>query len=302
MFYYLGIITASYGLLFAASLLYDWLRPSAIPRFLRSDRDSWALVTGASDGIGFGFCQELAARGFHVILHGRNQQKLDRRASELSKEFPRLQTQIFLADASKPVVSFDALLETIKNIHLTVLVNNVGGNNNLPRQFMNLQEQSLSDIEATLNLNAGFTTKITRTLLPTLMNNEPSLILNIGSLAALGVPRVSVYSGTKGFLVSHSESLQTELVAQGRDVTVHAVYVGPVQSGGYTPDASLFVPTPRGMAQATLATAGSSAVAVTPYLPHAIMKFFGSNLPRRFREQAFIAGIRDAEAALSKTQ
>lgn len=134
----------------------------------------------------------------------------------------------------------------------------VGGNNNLPRQFMNLQEQSLSGIEATLNFNAGFTAKITRTLLPILMNNEPSLILNIGSLAALGVPRVSVHSGTKGFLVSHSESLPTELVAQGRDVTVHAVYVGPVQSGGYTPDdASLFVPTPRSMAQATTSQAGS---------------------------------------------
>lgn len=302
MFFYLGIITASYGLLLAASFLYDRLRPSTIPRFLRSDRDSWALVTGASDGIGFGFCQELAARGFHVILHGRNRQKLDRRASELSKEFPRLQTRIFLADASKPV-SFDTLLETIKDIQLTVLVNNVGGNKNLPRQFMNLQKQSLSNIEDTLNLNVGFTVKITRTLLPTLMNNEPSLILNIGSLAALGVPRVSVYSGTKGFLVSHSESLQTELVAQGRDVTVHAVYVGTVQSGGFTSaHASLFVPTPRGMAQATLATAGYSAVAITPYLPHAISKFFASNLPRRLKERAFIAGMRDAEAALSKTR
>ena len=302
MFYFLGIITASYGLLFAASLLYDWLRLSAIPRFVRSDRDSWALVTGASDGIGFGVCQELAARGFHIILHGRNQQKLDRRASDLSKEFPRLHTRISLADASKSV-SFDALLETIKDIYLTVLVNNVGGNKNLPRQFMNLQEQSLNDIESTLNLNAGFTAKITNTLLPTLMKNEPSLILNIGSLTALGIPRVSVYAGTKGFLVSHSESLQTELVAQGRDVTVHAVYVGPVQSGGYRPDdASLFVPTSKGMAQATLAKVGSSTVTITLYFPHAILKFFGSNLPGRFKEQAFIAGIRDAEAALSKTK
>ena len=301
MFYILGVIATSYVLLFAASVLYDWVRPSAIPRFLRNDRKSWALVTGASDGIGFGFCQELAARGFHLILHGRNRQKLERRISDLSKEFPRLQTRIFLADASKPV-SFDALLETIEDIHLTVLVNNVGGNDALPRPFMNLQEHSLDDIERTLNLNAGFTAKLTCTLLRILMNNEPSLILNIGSLAALGTPRVSVYAGTKAFLVSHSESLQTELVAQGKDVTVHAVYVGTVQSGGYRPDASLFVPTPRGMAKATLARVGSSTVAITPSLPHAISKGFASNLPRKLKEKAFIAGVRNAEAAFAKRE
>ena len=305
MFATLGVFVAVYGLIVVGSLVYEWLlRPSAMPRFLRGDQEAWALVTGASDGIGLGFCQELAARGFHLILHGRSRQKLEQKAADLSKQFPRLKTQIFVADASSfKSDDFKALGQVIKDIRLTVLVNNVGGAANLPTPFMNLQDQSLENIQGLLNLNAGFTSVVTSIVLPVLMQNEPSLILNIGSIGAMGAPRVSVYSGTKGYLASWSEALQTELVMQGRDVKIHCVIVGNVQSGGYGIEhANLMVPTPKRMARAALDKAGAWSVAITPYLPHAISAYIMGRLPSRVRGQAFIVGIKKAEEALSKSK
>ena len=301
MFYFLGLAVTAYAFLQSAFLVFGLLRPSLIARFRRRDRDAWALVTGASDGIGFGFCQELAANGFHLVLHGRNQKKLDNVAVKLATDFPGLKTRVFLADASEPV-SFDGLEALLQGIDLTVLVNNVGGTASLPRPFMPLHEHSLHDIDSVISLNAGFTTKLTRNLLPLLISNGPSLVLNISSLSTMGVPCLSVYAGTKGYLEAHSESLQTELVAKNQDVTIHAVRVGSVQSAGNKSNTGFLVPSSRAMARATLGKVGSSSVAITPYFPHALLKFFIEILPPRMRQQALIRAMEDTRAAIDKTE
>ncbi|MCJ1403124.1 hypothetical protein MMC11_006347 [Xylographa trunciseda] len=292
IFYYTGIATASYAALRASSALYSFLRPSSLPNYQHGPKDSWALITGASDGIGYGFAEELCSRGFNVVLHGRNEQKLERCAAKLAQDFPLRKTRLFIADASAGSIPVDELLKIISDIQLTVLVNNVGGTHPLSAPFKSLEEHTIEEINKVINLNAGFTTQITKTLLPTLIRNGPSLILNIGSLSYLEGPWISVYVGTKGYLISYSNALQTELRADGKDVTVHAVLVGAVSSNGLKVETSLFVPSSRVEAKATLDNVGRGSVSITPYLPHAIQKFFLTNAPPSLGRMFMIRTIR----------
>ncbi|MCJ1380601.1 hypothetical protein MMC17_003709 [Xylographa soralifera] len=291
-FYYTGVVTASYAVLLASSALYSFLRPSSLPKYQHGPKDSWALITGASDGIGYGFAEELSARGFNVILHGRNKQKLENCAAKLAHDFPSRETRLFIADASACSTPRDELLKLISDIQLTILINNVGGTNPLSNPFKSLEEHTPEEIEKVINLNAGFATQITKTLLPTLIRNGPSLILNIGSLGYLAGPWISVYAGTKGYLVSYSTALQTELRADGKDVTVHAVLVGAVSTNGLKSKTSLFVPSARVEAQVTLDKAGCGSVLITPYFPHAIQKFFLTNAPQTVMRTFMVRAIK----------
>jgi hypothetical protein len=63
---------------------------------------SWALVTGASDGIGLATCKELAKRGFNIILLARNAEKLQKTADDVKKSAPAVLTKIIVQDLSKP--------------------------------------------------------------------------------------------------------------------------------------------------------------------------------------------------------
>ena len=59
------------------------------PLFLTKYGDkSWVFITGATDGIGWSYCQEFAKRGFNVIIVSREQEKLNRREKELNTSYP----------------------------------------------------------------------------------------------------------------------------------------------------------------------------------------------------------------------
>lgn len=84
-----------------AAMLY-FLYPSALHRYLRDHhgRKSWALVIGASNGIGEGFAYELCSHGFNVVLHGRHVEKLTRIQEALRAEYPKSKVRIVVADAA----------------------------------------------------------------------------------------------------------------------------------------------------------------------------------------------------------
>lgn len=83
-------------------LIRIYLLPSRFGRYAHSSADGsppWAMVTGASDGIGRAFAGELAGRGFNVVLHGRNPEKLGRVMADLQDKFPERSFRIVIADA-----------------------------------------------------------------------------------------------------------------------------------------------------------------------------------------------------------
>lgn len=89
------------------------------------------MITGASDGIGEGFCYELARDGFNICLVSRTLEKLKRVEEKIKKINPNIKTKIVVADFKKSTDEgfFDNLMKDIGDIDISLLVNNVGVKN-----------------------------------------------------------------------------------------------------------------------------------------------------------------------------
>lgn len=106
-----------------------YLRPSSIRKYLHGPTP-YALVTGATDGIGKGIAAELLRKDFNLILHGRNEQKMKHVIEELRALVPeksKADIRYFLADASKSGHDFAAMVAPFKDLHITLVYHNVGG-------------------------------------------------------------------------------------------------------------------------------------------------------------------------------
>lgn len=278
-FCYVGVATTCYWMIQLARYLYCYIRPSSLPRYNPTGKDACALVTGATDGIGFGFAEELSERGFNVFLHGRNREKLSRRQEELQTKFPNIKYKIIVSDAANIHEDVNLIPNEIGDANLTVLVNNVGGEN---QSYRGLTELSYQDVRTTINTNATFMAQLTRVLLPVLEKNGPSLVLNVSSIAAYGMPFVPVYSATKGFVDSFSRALDAEVKARGQDVEVLAIRVGSVRSQSNDVDVGLMVPDSRTMAAASLERIGCGLPLIFGYWGHAIAGLSLDFIPRPF--------------------
>lgn len=232
----IGYLTLSWLLYHVLGNIWIYfLRPSSLARYLHGKPASWALVTGASDGIGRSIAEELLRRGFNVFLHGRNEAKLSDLRTRLLKAHPARKIEVVVVDASQPNVDFDAIVAQVRNVDgkLTVLVNNVGGMATYP-QYLPLDEAPPKDLEVCMAINATFPTRLIAALLPELKANKPSLIINCGSNAGeFGVPYLTTYSGTKAHMHVLSMALRGELKAQGvRDVEVMGIVIGNTATTG----------------------------------------------------------------------
>ena len=280
-----GLITLFLLTLRFLSFFYIYLKPSSLHLYQKPG--AWALVTGASNGIGLSFARVLSAKGFNVILHGRNESKLQAVIADLQKTYPKTLYRIVIADASNSHGMKSSIEAIVASLHdlpgpLTVLINNVGGSSNLPRVFLPLREYTSADADSVLNLNARFTTQLTRALLPTLFaNNKHGLVINLSSLAGVvGIPYCSAYSGTKAYLYAWSASLSRELAIDNIPIEVLSLAVGRVTDTGFFKEpSSIFTPTSDTLARAALGRVGCGSVVVAPYWGHGVQLLFLQTCP-----------------------
>ena len=283
------------------------VRSSALPRYRHSPNGQssgpWAFVTGASDGIGRGFAEELCNRGFNVILHGRNERKLDGAKAELSSQWPHRQIRTLVNDAQlNDEVAIAKIMQALEGLYITVLVNNVGGLGPVHPLFTTLQERTGKEVDALIDINARFTTQVTRVTLPTLLKNAPSLILNIGSVTAeLPAAYVSIYAGTKAYITAWSRSLTAEMAAEGQDVEVLGVTVGEVENQTKK-GSNFFKPTARKMAIRALDAVGCGRALVTAFWPHALQLTVLGLLPIWLQQKVLVGVSKEIKEAESKKQ
>jgi len=273
----LGIAASLYLCVRLASFIYLYTRPSSLPLY-RYGSKTWALVTGASDGIGLGFAQELAQNGFNVVLHGRNPTKVANVRARLTAELPAVEFRIAVADASSTSPrQIDDLVASLQDLNLTVLINNVGGG----ERVQTLETNTAEDIDMAININARSPTQLTRAILPQFIKSEGRrLIMNIGSLADYGVPYAVAYGGSKAFNMAMSSSLTVEMKAEGRrNIEILAIPVGKVEVAHSDDPVTWFTPGARTMAKAALQRAGSGKPIVIAHFGHAVQKFFLDLLP-----------------------
>ena len=186
--------------------------------------EKWVVITGASSGIGKALAFEFANGGFNLLLTGRDELRLVEIANECSRKH-QVATQVIASDLST-AEGLDNLIATLSDQpnRYEVLVNNAG--------FSIHGKFGSSDIEEThklLNVQITASVRLTHALLPAMVARGSGRILNVASVYSFSpVPFQSIYSASKAFLFSFSESLRVEL--QGTGVTVTAFCPGTTQT------------------------------------------------------------------------
>jgi short-subunit dehydrogenase len=179
-------------------------------------KNNWALVTGASAGIGEAFARSLAQKGTNLIMTARRGDRLNHLAAKLEQEFA-IETMTIEADLSKP----DAPSEIFAAVeaagrHVDILVNNAGYG--LPGQF---QESDWPTHRAFLDLMVTSYAHLVHLALPGMRQRGFGRIVNVASLAGLvpGSAGHTMYGASKAFLVSFSQSLAAENEESGVKVS-----------------------------------------------------------------------------------
>jgi NAD(P)-dependent dehydrogenase (short-subunit alcohol dehydrogenase family) len=184
------------------------------------------LITGSTDGLGREVARRVAARGAHVIVHGRNQERGKTVVDEIAKEGHG--TAKFYAADLASLAEVRALADALKRDYkrIDVLVNNAG---------VLLQGRQVSkdghELHFAVNYLAGFL--LTRSLLPTLTASAPSRIVNVSSIAQSPIDFTDVmlerpgrasqgYGQSKLAQVLFTVDLAAEL--KGKNVTVTALH------------------------------------------------------------------------------
>jgi short-subunit dehydrogenase len=180
----------------------------------------WALVTGASSGIGADIARELAQRGMNVLLVARRQDRLDELAVELRRDHS-VQAETDACDLSEEGVAF-ALCERTRALgrEISVLVNNAGFG--LHGDFV---DQDIDRINTMIQLNVVATTQLTHWFAKDMADRGGGYILQVASIGSLNpLPSYAAYAATKAYLESLSGAIAHELGP--RNVSVTALLPG----------------------------------------------------------------------------
>ncbi len=175
-------------------------------------RGKWALVTGASSGIGWALAQRLASNGTNLVLTARRRDRLQRFASAHASG---IQTEILAADLSRPEAPAELLEFTrSKNIEIDLLINNAGFGDYGPFHSSSLTRQM--DM---VRVNCLAVLEITRLFIAPMIHRRRGDILILASTAAFqAVPFISVYAATKSFDLLFAQGLAEEVREFGVNV------------------------------------------------------------------------------------
>ncbi len=177
----------------------------------------WAMITGATAGIGWATSLALAAQGFSILATGRRYEKLQELEKALKAKYPQIQVKLATFDVSDRFeVSEFLKAETALLPHIEVLVNNAG----LAKGTDKMQEASLDDWENMIDTNVKGLLFITRGILPFLTQKNSGHIVNLGSVAGRWTyPGGGVYCATKFAVRALSEGLRRDLLGTKIRVT-----------------------------------------------------------------------------------
>jgi uncharacterized protein len=185
----------------------------------------WALVTGASSGIGEAFAKALAARGWHLLLAARSADRLAALGDGLSTEFG-VRAYAITADLAEPGAPGRVWGEACaEGRRIGLLVNNAGYGLHGAFHALPLEEQSRM-----VRLNCTAVMELAHLAVGEMRAAGGGAIVNVASIVAFQpVPRMAVYAATKAFVLSLSEALAEENRDAG--VRVLALCPGPTPTG-----------------------------------------------------------------------
>jgi len=184
----------------------------------------WAVVTGASSGLGRGLAVRLARKGMSLVLTGRNKTRLDQTAQQVRRAAPKVAIESIAADLST-TAGVSALLGFVGERPVEVLVNNAGFGS-----YGGFAEADLARESEEIAVDVMAVTLLAHAFLPGMVARRSGGILNVASTIAFQpAPNQAVYGASKAFVLSFSQALWAEVRSAG--VAVTALCPGPTRTG-----------------------------------------------------------------------
>ena len=175
--------------------------------------NDWALITGASSGIGWELAKLFAAGRFNLVLVARNKLRLEALAAELGGS-NAIQVKVLAKDLASPTAPAE-IFETLRGTPISILVNNAGVGAYGPFAQSDLRVQN--DL---MQVNMTALVQLTHLFLQPMLERGSGRILNVASIAAFQPgPMVNTYYASKAFVYSFSYALAEELKRTGVTVT-----------------------------------------------------------------------------------
>lgn len=201
--------------------------------YKRKEGTSWALISGSSGGIGYALAHRLLSLGFGVIIFAH--EGVSEAEAKLRKDYPNGHIKAFTFNCMTASVSdIKGLLDKVKDLPVTILINNVGSIPQAAPSMRLFAEFEHDGIDNTINLNARFMTHFTLLAIPLLKAaaQPRSLILNTSSAGRTGMPWISVYGATKAYNASFSRALTREFRFFNYPIDCLSIIPGDVKSDG----------------------------------------------------------------------
>ncbi|KAJ8639569.1 hypothetical protein MRB53_016263 [Persea americana] len=242
-----------------------FLRP---PKNLKN-YGSWALVTGATDGIGKCMAFQLAQQGLHLILLGRNADKLRDVSDAIEAKFRETKIKKVVVDLAGDLTEgIEKIGGAIEGLDVGVLINCAGFADSRLRFFHEVDDEAMKSM---VRVNIESTTKLTKVLLKGMKERKRGAIVNIGSGSAVinpCLPLSAVYAATKAYISQFSRGLYVEYKKSGIDVQCQIPFYVSTKMVGFKTQ-SFFTPSPEAYSQAAVRWIGwrIDDPLLTPYVP-----------------------------------
>ena len=169
-----------------------------------SEMQGWAVVTGASSGIGRAFARELARRGNRVLGIARRRDRLEALAREMEKQGGDVEP---LSADLTTAEGLDEVVRRLAELPVEILINNAGNATGGDFQAAPLDEELGS-----IRLNVEAVVTLTRAVLPGMVRSNHGAIINVASVVAFQpFPHFAVYAAAKAFVLSFTEAVAEEV-------------------------------------------------------------------------------------------
>lgn len=252
-----------------------FIRPSLFTADVKK-AGKWAVVTGATDGIGRAMAKELARKGLNVLLISRTAEKLDATAQEIVAKYPKIETKTLVLnfDLDDESTRWSKLTNACKALEsdggIAVLVNNVGISYKCAEYFLALTKE---EIDTMIRMNVTSTAWMCKIVMPDMVKRKCGYVVNLAS-AASNQPTslLALYSATKADVKYLSCSLNREYSAKGVSVQTFIPFFVASKLSKQRPNPPL-VPTADAYARSALSAIGYEECTTGWWVHELIMNF-----------------------------
>jgi short-subunit dehydrogenase len=191
---------------------------------MAKNRGGWAVITGASSGLGALFAEKLAQRGLPLVLAGRDEARLTAVRQRIQRLAPGIDVEVVVGDLGRQA-GVAALVAALDGREIDVLINNAGFGT-----YGRLQDIDADRDRDLIAVNVDALVRLTHAVLSGMLARGHGQILNVASTIAFQPgPYQAAYGASKAFVLSFSQALWAE--TRGTGVKVTALCPGATRTG-----------------------------------------------------------------------